>query len=426
MDSYSRMLRELKTPETMDRFSKLYGHRDGELARQLTRYTRLVKQHEDLFHTEEQLTAVSAPGRVEIAGNHTDHQNGRVLTGSINLDTLAIVSPRSDMKACIVSEGFEPLEMDLTDLEKRDDEKNTSASLVRGIACKMNELGYKIGGFEAAVTSDVLSGSGLSSSAAYEVLICAIFDTLYNGFTIDSTLRAQIGQFAENEYFGKPSGLLDQMACSTGGMIAIDFKNEPVISPVMFSFADAGYAMVVVNTNGSHDGLTDEYAAIRREMDAIAALFGEKVLRRVRPEQVMGSLPMIREKVSDRAALRAVHFFNENERVKQQLNNIKHNDLGAFFATIIDSGISSWTLLQNVHVASTTQPVSIALMIAEQKLKGHGAWRIHGGGFAGTTLNFVPEEQLGEFMQTMDAVFGPHSCFVLDIRPEGAAIVLKS
>ena len=410
----------------MERFSRLYGRRDGELARQLTRYTQLVKQHEDMFHATEALYLISAPGRTEIAGNHTDHQNGRVLAAAVNLDMLAAVSSRQDDLVHIYSEGFPKLELDLADLSVHADEKGTSAALVRGTAARMKELGMKIGGFDATVTSDVLSGSGLSSSAAYEVMMGAIFDALYNDFTEDPVLRAEIAQYAENVYFGKPCGLMDQMASSVGGMVSIDFKAEPVIQPVTFGFADAGYSLIVVDTRASHDDLTDEYAAIRTEMSAVAELFGEKSLRMVRPEQVMQNIALIREKVNDRAALRAIHFFNENNRVKQQLANIKHNDLGAFFSLIIESGNSSWMLLQNVHVAGSSQPLALALAIAEEMLKDRGAWRVHGGGFAGTTLNFVPNELTGEFVKRMESVFGANCCYVLDVRPEGAAMVLKA
>lgn len=426
MEAYCQVLRELKTPEMMERFSGLYGHRNGELARQLSRYTQLVKLHEEIFHSEKSLYLVSAPGRVEIAGNHTDHQNGRVLAAAINLDMLAAVTPREDMTVRIQSEGFPLIELDLSDLNVHQEELGTSASLVRGVAAKMKELGKTVGGFEAVITSDVLSGSGLSSSAAYEVLMCSIFDALYNGFSLDPTVRAQISQYAENVYFGKPCGLMDQMASSMGGMVAIDFKNEPVTQPVSFGFADAGYALIVVNTRGSHKDLTEDYASIRREMDAVAALFGEKTLRRVRPEQVLQSLPMVREKAGDRAALRAMHFFRENARVKKQLANIKHNDLGAFFELIIESGMSSWMLLQNVYTPGANQPLSIALAIASEMLRDRGAWRVHGGGFAGTTLNFVPNDMVEEFVNQMEAVFGTNCCFVLDVRPEGAALVTSA
>ena len=425
MDSYAQMLAQLRRAPATERFARLYGHREGELARQLTRYSRLVKAHEDLFHANQApLYLVSAPGRTEIAGNHTDHNNGRVLAAAVNLDCVACVSPRTDDKVFVQSQGFPAIELTLADLAPRKDEEGTSAALVRGVAAGMAERGFKIGGFDAAITSDVLSGSGLSSSAAYEVLICAIFDALYNGFTVNSTLRAQIAQYAENVYFGKPSGLMYQMASSTGGLVTIDFKGEPQVTPLSFGFNEAGYSLVVVNTGSSHDNLTAEYASIREEMQAVAQALGEKVLRQVRPEQVWQQINPLREKLGERAVLRAFHFFEENERVKQQVHAIRMNDLGAMFESVKASGESSWMLLQNVYPGgSVHQSLALALAMAASMLKDKGAWRVHGGGFAGTTLNFVPNEMVDAFVQRMEKVFGTHSCFVLDVRPEGAAIV---
>lgn len=427
MDSYAQMLAQLKRPHAMERFSRLYGHREGELARQFTRYTQLVKIHEDLFHASSKpVYLISAPGRTEIIGNHTDHNNGRVLAAAVNLDCIACVTPRDDDTVRIHSQGFPVIELSLSDLEKKAEEEGTSAALVKGVAQGMINHGYKVGGFDAAITSDVLGGSGLSSSAAYEVLICAILDILYNGFTVDSTLRAQISQYAENVYFGKPSGLMDQMASSTGGLVTIDFRAEPEVQPLSFGFNEAGYSLVVVNTRGSHDNLTPEYAAVRSEMQQVAACFGQEVLRQVRPEQFIQNIGAVREKLGERAVLRSMHFFDENERVKQMIHAIRTNDLQAMFENIIASGESSWMLLQNVHLPGTYQPLSLALAMAASMLRGKGAWRVHGGGFAGTTLNFVPNDMVDEFVGRMEAVFGEHACFVLDVRPEGAALVLTS
>ena len=427
MDSYAQMLAKIKRSPAMERFTHLYGHREGELARQLTRYSRLIKAHEDLFHAAElPLYLISAPGRTEIIGNHTDHNNGRVLAAAVNLDCLACVSPREDGLVHIHSQGYPAIELSLDDLKKRPQEEGTSAALVRGVARGMADKGFKLGGFDAAVTSEVLGGSGLSSSAAYEVMVCAIIDALYNGFTVDSTTRAQIAQYAENEYFGKPSGLMDQMASSTGGLVTIDFKGKPQVTPLSFDFQEAGYSLVVVNTGGSHDNLTPEYAAVRSEMQAVAAFFGEKVLRQVRPEQLWQYLGAVREKCGERAILRAFHFFNENERVKQMVHAVRSKNVEAMFEAVIGSGESSWMLLQNVYPAGGSQPLSLALAMAESMLKNKGAWRVHGGGFAGTTLNFVPNDMVDEFVTRMEAVFGAHACFVLDVRPEGAAMVFAS
>ena len=427
MDTYSQMLAALKRPATMERFSRLYGRREGMLARQLSRCTALVKEHRDIFNAaQKQLTLISAPGRTEIIGNHTDHNRGLVMAAAVNLDCLACVSPRDDGRVLLHSHGYSPVEIALDDLEKRSEEEGTSAALVRGVARGMRDRGCRLGGFDAVVTSDVIGGSGLSSSAAYEVLVCAVFDALYNGFSMDSTVRAQISQYAENEYFGKPSGLMDQMACSTGGLVAIDFRDEPAVTPLSFSFQEAGYSLVVVNTGGSHDNLTAEYAAIRTEMEAVAAFFGEKVLRFVRPEQLSMRLGELRNSVGERAVLRSLHFFRENERVRKMMGAIRENDMDTVLDTMIESGESSWMLLQNIYPAGGSEPVALALEMAKTMLLDGGAWRVHGGGFAGTTLNVVPNDMVDGFVQRMESVFGEKSCFVLDVRPEGAAVMLST
>ncbi|MBR3107910.1 MAG: galactokinase [Clostridia bacterium] len=422
---YSDMLAQIKRQPAMERLSQLYGMRNGELARQMSRYTSLIKTHEESFHAAVPLYLISAPGRTEIIGNHTDHNNGRVLAAAVNLDCLACVSPRDDMIVRIQSAGYPGIELSLDNLEKRPEEEGTSAALVRGVAKGMADRGYKLGGFDAAVTSDVIGGSGLSSSAAYEVMVCAVIDALYNGFVVDSTARAQISQYAENEYFGKPSGLMDQMACSTGGLVTIDFKDvkNPVVEPLFYDFQKAGYSLVVVNTGGSHDNLTAEYAAVRSEMQAVANALGRDVLRQVRPEELCQAIPELRRKTGERPILRAIHFMEENRRVKAMVQAVRDGNLSAMFENIIASGESSWKLLQNLYPAGKEQPLTLALTIAETLLKGKGAWRVHGGGFAGTTLNFVPNGEVDHFVSRMEDVFGDHSCFVLNVRPEGAAIV---
>ncbi len=428
MKQYAQMIRNLKTPEVMKRLTYLYGQRDGMLVRQTMRYTHMLKKHEDLFNADGPVLLVSAPGRTEIGGNHTDHNRGKVLAASVNLDTMAAVSKRADRQVVLHSEGYEPISLSLADLEPREEEKGTTMALVRGVARKLSEEGYTVGGFDAAVSSTVGSGSGLSSSAAFEVMACAIFDALYNGWRIDAVKRAQVSQYAENVYFGKPSGLMDQMASSVGGLIRIDFKNEaPKIEAVACDFAAKGYAVVVVNTGGSHVDLTAEYSAIPREMLEVAACFGEPYLRRVRPEQFAQNIPMIREKLGagkgDRAILRAHHYFEENRRVDEMADALRGGDLPAFFRNVVESGRSSAMYLQNVFADGGTREVALALMLAERRLADKGAWRVHGGGFAGTTLNFVPARELNAFVKDMNAVFGENSCQTLDIRPEGAAVV---
>lgn len=426
MNRYASMIRNLKTPQTIARLMHLYGSRDGVLVEQTTRYTALIKRHEEFFHTEEEVLMISAPGRTEIGGNHTDHNKGKVLAAAVNLDTLAAVSARGDKLVHVHSEGYPAMTIDLTDLAQHDEEKGTTAALIRGVAARMNELGYQIGGFDAAIHSTVASGSGLSSSAAFEVLTCAILDTLYNGGSLDAKAQAKIGQYAENVYFGKPSGLLDQMASANGGLVYVDFKHEdPDVRPLAYDFAKKGYALVVVGTGGSHDDLTDEYAAIPAEMKQVAACFGESYLRQVRPEEFYAGISALREKTSDRAVLRAMHFFQENERVDAQTAALKRDDVEEFFHQIIASGRSSYMYLQNVYAQKRPQEqsLSVALALAESMLGGKGAWRVHGGGFAGTTLNFVPQGDMKRFISTMEGVFGPRSCHVLDIRPEGAAVI---
>lgn len=426
MSNYASMIRNLKTPQAIAQLIHLYGSRDGVLVEQTARYTTLIKRHEEYFHTEAPVLLVSAPGRTEIGGNHTDHNKGKVLAAAVNLDTLAAVSPREDTLVHVHSEGYPAMSIDLADLSLHEEEKGTTAALIRGVAARMKELGYAIGGFDAAIHSTVASGSGLSSSAAFEVMTCAILDALYNGSTMDAKTQAKISQYAENVYFGKPSGLLDQMASANGGLVYVDFKHEdPDVRPLAYDFAQKGYALVVVGTGGSHDDLTDEYAAIPTEMKQVAACFGEDCLRRVRPEEFTAAIPSLREKTSDRAVLRALHFFHENDRVDAQVSALKKDDVAEFFKQIIASGRSSYMYLQNVYALKRPQEqsLSVALALAESMLEGKGAWRVHGGGFAGTTLNFVPQAQLKGFMATMQAVFGEKSCHILDIRPQGAAVL---
>ena len=428
MNNYAQMISQLKTPEVMKQLNYIYGQRDGMMVTQSTRYSRLLKRHEEIVGTQGGVYMISAPGRTELGGNHTDHNRGKVLAAAVNLDTLAAVTPRSDMTVNIHSEGYEPLSLSLEDLSAHSEEEGTTAALVRGVAFKLKEEGYAIGGFDAVMTSTVRGGSGLSSSAAVEVLLCAIFDELYNGGKLTAKRRAQISQFAENVYFGKPSGLMDQMASSVGGLAYIDFKeDDPEVQAISYDFAAKGYALVVVNTGGSHDDLTPDYAAIPAEMRAVAAYFGEENLRRVLPESFVQAIPQLRKKLgiphADRAIMRAAHYFAENRRVAEQAAALQRDDLKEFFQLIIESGRSSYCYLQNIFARTENQELSMALMLGEMKLAKDGAWRVHGGGFAGTTLNFVPQKHLESFVHEMEAVFGAHSCNILDIRPIGPACI---
>ena len=385
------------------------------------RYARLLGLHRQHFRAGP-LYALSAPGRAEIIGNHTDHNRGRVLAAAINLDTAAVVSPREDLQVRLFSEGYGLIELGLDNLKPGAQQAGSSAALSAGVAEGLVKRGYSIGGFDAVVGSQVLSGSGLSSSAAIEVLVCYIFDVLFNGSSVDFISRAQIGQYAENVHFGKPSGLMDQMASSSGGLVAIDFREAiPQVDTIRFSYREVGYAMVIVNTGGSHDNLTEAYAAIPREMKAAAAVLGGETLSEVPFETFTDNLRRVREEAGDRALLRALHFYQENRRVAQAADALREGNLPAFFKAVNESGLSSETQLQNIHVNEKEQPMALALALARETLRGQGACRVHGGGFAGTTLNFVPLDMLEGFTHAMEALFGPGCCHSLDVRLEGPA-----
>lgn len=425
MKRAEEMIRQLGTEKTESRLRALYGTGKDILETQRERYASVIRRHAELFGDREGVRLISAPGRTEIGGNHTDHNHGRVLAAAVNLDALCAVSPREDMKVCFHSEGYAPIEMDLEDLYVRPEEEGTTRALIRGVAAGMKENGYRIGGFDAAVTSTVAGGSGLSSSAALEVMLTGVLDGLYNRFDMPYVLRAQISKTAENEYFGKPSGLLDQMASAAGGLVTVDFADtdRPEVEAVSYDFAKKGYALVVVATGGSHADLTDHYAAIPAEMKEVARAFGQPVLRGLRTEDLLERIGSLREKLSDRAIMRAFHFIQEDERVPRQVAALKEDRIGDFLQLIRESGRSSYMYLQNVFADIRDQSLSLALCMAEEMLEKDGAWRIHGGGFAGTTLNFVPLAQVDAFVKTMNSAFGDKACHVLNIRPEGAAML---
>lgn len=408
-----------------DRVATLYGAGEDVLALQKARYGKLVERFEARFGAQKGgLCFFSAPGRTEIGGNHTDHNNGRVLAAAVDLDTIACVSATEDHTIVVDSEGFAPITVKLDNLDVREKDFGTTLALIRGTAGVMQEMGYKVGGFRATISSSVLRGSGLSSSAAFEVLIAAILDGLYNGFIVDAKTRAVIAQKVENVYFGKPCGLMDQMASSVGGLVAIDFKAEPKVTPLQYDFSARGYSLIVVNTGGSHDDLTEEYGAIRSEMNKVAHCFGEETLRRVRPEQLWQEMPRVRREAGDRALLRALHYYNENDRVHALVNAVKADQIDEIKRILIESGRSSWMYLQNVYAKnSPEQPLCVALSMAEYMLHDCGAYRVHGGGFAGTTLNLVPQSQEERFLRHMRQMFGDKSCYVLSVRPEGATLV---
>ena len=407
------------------RVATLYGAGEAQLAHQKARYGKLVERFEKRFGEEHgELCFFSAPGRTEIGGNHTDHNNGRCLAGAVNLDTIACVEKTDDNTIVVDSEGFPPITVDLSSLEIREKDFGTTLALIRGTAGVMKEMGYKVGGFRATISSSVLRGSGLSSSAAFEILIAAILDGLYNGWVVDFKLRAVISQKVENVYFGKPCGLLDQMAASAGGMVALDFETaDAKVDAIACDFAAKGYALCVVNTGGDHGDLTDDYAAIPAEMKAVAAQFGKKVLREVDPAEFEANIGKVRAAVGDRPVLRAMHFFDDNARVLEQAEAIRKGDLDTFFSAVTRSGDSSWKLLQNVYARSNQEQMAMGIELSRRFLKGQGAQRVHGGGFAGTIQAYVPMERLDAYVEMIDGVFGKGSCTPLMIRPEGAVMM---
>ncbi len=399
-----------------ERLSALYAGVD-----QTARYEALVSAFRAQFGREP-VMFVSAPGRIEVVGNHTDHQNGWVLAAAVNLDTVAAIAPRDDTVVKLYSEGFDtPFEVDISDTDVRAEERESTLALIRGVAARLRQLGYKVGGFDASVTSTVFKGSGLSSSAAFEVMLVGAFDALYNGWVIDPQENARISQYAENIYFGKPSGLMDQMASAVGGLSIQNFGVQPTaVEAIAYDFSAKGYAVCVVSAGGEHGNLTSEYAAIPAEMKSVAAALGEELLQNVTPEQLFEALPRLKNKVSDRAILRAIHFVTDTRRAQEAANALKRDDLNTFFDIVIRAGDSSWEMLQNLYVAtSDNQEIPIALEMSRILLTGRGAWRNHGGGFAGTILAFVPFEMLDEYRTAMDATFGEHATTVLAIRPEG-------
>jgi galactokinase len=402
--------------------SFIYG--GDQLGAQSVRWERLIGEFKSKFGNEAGLRYVSAPGRVEIVGNHTDHNRGRVLAAAVNLDTVAIAAPCETNSVTLYSAGYPmPFVVDLDDLSARPEERETSSALIRGVTARMKALGYETGGFNAVVDSTVFKGSGLSSSAAFEVMICAALDAMYNGFGMDAKLRAKIAQYAENAYFGKPCGLMDQMASSMGGLVAIDFcDDDPAVASVAYDFEAEGYALAVVSAGGEHGSLTAEYARMPDEMKLVAGLLGGEALRDLDPAAIEGSIAALKGRAPDRAILRSLHFIDEDARVARLTRALEGGDLGAFFEGIIESGDSSWKLLQNIYVpGSDNQEMALALELSRRMLKGRGAWRIHGGGFAGTILAFVPLDYMDEYARRMDAVFGESSVTRLSIRSAGAA-----
>ncbi len=404
----------------------LYGSDSAELKKQADRYKALVEKFSSLFSSKEGML-FSTPGRTEIGGNHTDHNFGRVLAGAVNLDNIAIASPNGTNIVRINSIGYPPFEVDLSVLTPVKEENFSSAALVRGICSKLKELNYNIGGFDACIDGGVPKGSGLSSSASFEILIGVIVSHLFNEGKLDPIENAIIGQYAENNFFGKPCGLMDQTACSVGGLVTIDFKDpsKPVVKKVDFDFVATGYSLVITDTGGNHADLNEEYASLPIEMKSVAAELGASVLREVTLEKIIDAIPTMRNKVSDRALLRAIHFQGDNARVVDQVAALENNDFKAFLQMVVDSGYSSYMYNQNIYPVNNVkeQGVSLGLALSDLILKGSGAWRVHGGGFAGTIQAFVPQDLLETYIKTIEHVFGAGACHNLFIRKQGAVKV---
>lgn len=418
------------TDGTMNvRLDALYGADEREA--QIARYLKVI---ESIPHelANKDFTIFSNPGRTELAGNHTDHNHGCVLAASVQLDTLAFACKREDSIVELFSDGYSPAIVDIKEIEKKDSEKGTTEALIRGIAARLKHLEYKIGGFTAYTVSNVPGGSGLSSSAAVEDLIGNIFNVFFNKKKIDPVTIAKIGQWAENNYFDKPCGLMDQIACAYGGIVAIDFEDpqNPKINDVQFSFKDYGYDLLVVNTGGSHADLTDEYAAVPAEMKSVAKLFSKPYLRGLSIADLTTKAAEIRNQCGDRAFLRALHFINENDRPEKMAEALKEGKIDAYLKLVKKSGLSSWRFLQNCTSVKDVrhQGVTTALAVTEQFFIEHGpisigVCRVHGGGFAGTIQVYIKSEYTKEYIDFMETLFGKGSATPIKVRSEGTTVV---
>jgi len=406
-------------------FKELYGTDAATLKEQADRYAALINEFKSVFGKDD-VDLFSSPGRTEIGGNHTDHNYGRVLAGAVNLDNIAVAAPNGTEIIRIKSEGYPQFEVDLSDLAIDEAAFYTSGSIVKGINARLKELGFKIGGFDACIEGRVPKGSGLSSSASFEVLVGAIISHLFNDGKLDPVENAIIGQWAENNYFGKPCGLMDQTACSVGGLITIDFKDpaNPIVKALDFDFVATNYALVITDVGGGHDDPASqaEYASLPTEMKSVAKELGAEVLREVTLVQIVEKIPEIREKTGDRAILRAYHFQGDNQRVVDQVAALEKDDFQAFLKMVVESGYSSYMYNQNIFDVThkDEQVVSLGLALSEMILKGKGAWRVHGGGFGGTIQAFVPQDLVDKYVATLEPIFGKGSCHKLFIRAKGS------
>ena len=409
------------------RLASLYCCSPAETASEAARYTAVLDGLEKTFGSHAEAGLYSAPGRTEIGGNHTDHQHGRVLAGSVNIDMIAAAAPNDKNQLRVQSEGYDLCVIDLNDLEARKEEENTTAALLRGECAAFTQRGAKLAGLDIYISSNVPKGSGVSSSAAFEVLIGVILNDCFMTEKVSPIAIAQIGQWAENVYFGKPCGLMDQMASSVGNIITIDFADpaHPDVEPVQVDFSKAGLALCILDSCADHADLTDEYAAVPAECRAVAAVCGGEVLREVPFDTFIAKLPECRRQCGDRAVLRAFHFYADNDRVPQQVAALRSGDFDTFLQLVTASGDSSWEYLQNVIPAGYKehQEMGVTIAAAKHYLQGKGAVRVHGGGFAGTAQAFVPVDMLADFKAHMEAILGEGRCHVLSIRPEGGAVL---
>ncbi len=401
---------------------------DSAVELQRARYIDLVNDFIKAFGDTRDVIVTSAPGRTEVCGNHTDHNNGKVLAASINLDAVAVCAKNDDGIVHVRSKGHAANVVDTCELLPNEKEFGRSTALVRGVIAKIAEMGYKIGGFDAVTTSDVMGGSGLSSSAAFEVLLGTTLSYLYNDGIISAVDIAKTAQYSENVFFGKPCGLLDQMASSVGTFVTIDFESteNPIIKKVDFDFSKSGHSLCILDTGGNHSDLTGDYAAVRTEMESVAKAMGKNVLREIEFDDFKKAIPQLVGKVNDRALLRAFHFYKDNKRVDSAVSALESGDFEAFKTAITESGRSSFMYNQNVYSPKnpTQQKLSLALCVTEDILAGRGAFRVHGGGFAGTIQAFVPNDLLAEYKEKTEAIFGKGSCHVLIIRPVGGTRVI--
>ena len=425
MTTVAACRRRVESGELDRLLADLYG-RDG-VAVQRQRYIALMRRMEECGNPGDALL-VSVPGRTELGGNHTDHNRGVVLAAGVHFDCLALAVPVDEPVVSLRSEGFPGvIRVDLDDLEPRASEKGASAALVRGVAHALRRAGYAVGGFDACMASDVPMGAGLSSSAAFEVCIGRIFNELYNGGTIDPVDLARFGQAAENVHFGKPCGLMDQVACACQGVVSIDFKEpeRPVVHPIDTDFSGSGLRLCVVDTGGSHEDLTPDYAAIPEEMGRAARVLGQEFARGLTVDRVLGAVPQLRREAGDRGVLRLIHFIEESDRAEREADALERGDMAEFLRLVRDSGESSCRLLQNCFSPSQPleQPIPLALALTGRFLGGQGGWRIQGGGFAGTIQVHVPEEKFVAYREYMDGIFGPGSVLGLRVRRPGNEVI---